>query len=293
MSLAWRVALVAVGAMVIVLGLGLVAVVRSEGQSGPQPPQPDTAEETLLLQVLDDEGYALGNVVVGIEPEDASPLTIFLALPASVLVPDGDDSTTLGSTPSSADTLAAVKAVEASLGLRIDAGLTLDRLAFAGLVDAVDGIWVELDRPVLLPSVDDGQWRTVGPGWEKLDGVAAADYALMRIPGEGEQARIDRFLTVLEKTLGRLPVTRERMRQLVTSLGSLAQSTVPTEDLVPFLMQVRWDVDTDETRTETLPVEVIRGGIRPASVPSPNADALLQALFPDARIPSANAGMTG
>lgn len=294
MSVAWRVVLVAVGALAIVLGLGLVAVVRSEGVPGPQPqPQPDAVEETLLLQVLDSEGYALGNVVLGIEPEDSSPLTVFLALPASTLVPAGDDSVTLGSTPSSADTLAAVTAVEDGLGLRIDAGLTLDRLAFAGLVDAVDGIWVDLDQPVLLPAVDDGEWRTVGPGWEKLDGVAAADYATLRIPGEGEQARIDRFLTVLEKTLGRLPWTREQMRQLLTSLGSLAQSTVPTEDLVPFLMQVRADVDAKETRTETLPVEVIRGGIRPASIASPGADALVQALFPDARISPAKAGMTG
>lgn len=293
MSVARRVVLVAVGALVIVLGLGLVAVVRSEGAPGPQPsPQPETVEETLLLQVLDSEGYALGNVVIGIEPEDSPPLTVFLALPASTLVPAGDDSVTLGSTPSSADTLAAVSAVENGLGLRIDAGLTLDRLAFAGLVDAVDGIWVELDQPVLLPAVD-GDWRTVGPGWEKLDGVAAADYATLRIPGEGEQARIDRFLGVLEKTLARLPATREQMRQLLTSLGSLAQSTVPTEDLVPFLMQVSSDVDAEKTRTETLPVEGIRGGLRPASIPTPEAAALLDELFPDARMPSPDAGMTG
>ena len=33
-----------------------------------------------------------------------------------------------------------------------------------------------------------------------------------------------------------------------------------------------------------LPVDVIRLGIRPASVPAPEAEALVQELFPDARL---------
>ena len=83
------------------------------------------------------------------------------------------------------------------------------------------------------------------------------------------------------------------MRQLLTSLGSLAQSTVPTEELVPFLMTVRSDVDFGRVRTEVLPVETIRGGARPASIAAPDADALVQALFPDARITPEESGMTG
>jgi hypothetical protein len=98
---------------------------------------------------------------------------------------------------------------------------------------------------------------------------------------------------VLVKVLERLPRTDDQMRQLLTSLGSLAASTVPTEDLVPFLMAVRSDVDFDRLREETLPVEIIRGGSRPASVASPDAEALVQELFPDARIEPEPAGMTG
>jgi len=166
MSVAQRVIIVAVGALVIVLGLGLLAIVRSDGVPAPEPsPTADPVEETMLLQVLDSDGYAIGNVVIGIEPPEVEPLTIMLAVPASLLVPQGDDSVTLGATPQAADTLAGVNAIEQGLGIRIDAGLTLDRLAFAGLVDAVDGIWVELDRPILLPAIggDNGR-RVLGPG---------------------------------------------------------------------------------------------------------------------------------
>ena len=295
MSVARRVILVAVGALVIVLGLGLVAVVRSEGVPTPDPtPTQDQVEQTLLLQVLDGDGYARGNVVIGIEPPANDPLTVLLAVPGSLVVPEGDDSVTLGLTPQSADTLAGVNAVEQGLGLRIDAGLTLDRLAFAGLVDAVDGVWIELDRAILLPAIgEEGRVRALGPGWVKMDGIAAADYAVMRFPGESEDERIDRFLRVLTAAIERMPRTDDQMRQLLTSLGSLAQSTDPTEELVPFLMSVRADVSFDRVRTEVLPVEIIRGGARPAAVAAPDADALLQALFPDARVTPDDAGVTG
>jgi hypothetical protein len=292
MSVAQRVIIVAVGALVIVLGLGFVAIVRSDGVPAPEPsPTAQPVEETMLLQVLDGDGYAVGNVVMGIEPPEVEPLTIMLTVPASLLVAAGDDSVTLGATPGLADTLAGVTAIEQGLGVRIDAGLTLDRLAFAGLVDAVDGIWVELDRPILLPAIggDNGR-RVLGPGWVKMDGIAAADYAVLRLPGETEADQIERFTGVLATTLERLPRSDDQMRQLLTSLGSLAASTVPTEDLVPFLMTVRADIDFRRLREETLPVETIRGGARPASVAAPDAEALVQRLFLDARVTAEQSG---
>lgn len=248
-------------------------------------------EGTLLMQVLDADGYAVGNVVIGIEPEESEPFTIMLAVPASLLVPEGDDSVTLGTTPSSADTLASVNAIEQGLGIRIDAGITLDRLAFAGLVDAVDGIWVELDRPILLPGIgEDSRRRVFGPGWAKMDGIAAADYAVLRLPGESEQDQVERFVGLLVDVLERLPRSDDQMRQLLTSLGSLAQTTVPTDDLVPFLMTVRADIAFGRFSEAILPVEIIRGGGRPASVSAPDAPALVEELFADARVTPVETG---
>ena len=292
MSVAQRVIVVAVGALVIVLGLGLVSIVRSEGVPVPDPsPTATPVESTLLLQVLDADGYAVGNVIIGIEPEESEPFTIMLAVPASLLVPEGDDSVTLGATPGSADTLASVDAIEQGLGIRIDAGITLDRLAFAGLVDAVDGIWVQLDRPILLPGIgEDSRRRVFGPGWVNMDGIAGADYAVLRLPGESEQDQVERFLGLLVDVVERLPWSDDQMRQLLTSLGSLAQTTVPTDDLVPFLMTVRTDSAFGRVGEEILPVEIIRGGGRPASVAAPDAETLIEELFPDARVTPAEMG---
>ena len=126
-----------------------------------------------------------------------------------------------------------------------------------------------------------------------MDGVAAADYAVLRIPGENDDDRMERFSAILRSVIAALPPTDDQLRQLVTSLGSLAQSTVPTEDLVPFLLSVRTDVEFGDVRIDTLPVEVIRGGARPASVAAPQAQSLVRVLFPDARVAADDAGMTG
>lgn len=289
MSVPLRVAIVAVGALLIVLGLGALALVRSNSDPQPSPgPSPSpTASQTqqlLLVQVLDEQEYAADNLIVGTQPPDRPELTTILTVPASLLVPAGDDTITLGMTPSVLDTLAGIKGIEGALHLTVNAGLRIDRLAFAGLVDGVDGVWLFVPSPVTLPAKDGGEPRVISPGWQRMEGVVAADYALARVPGESAQDRRDRFAGVLEAALYRLPDSPERMRQLVTSLGSMAQSTVPTEELVPFLLQVRHDLHFRQVERATLPVEVIREGIRPASVPAPEADALLDDLFPDARV---------
>jgi hypothetical protein len=132
-SVAARVLVVAIGALVIVLGFGAIALVRSDTDPRPEPlPSPIPIERTLLLQVLDHDGYALGNVVIGIEPPGEPETTTFLEVPSSLLVPVGDDSITLGQTPGNPDTLAAVDGVRDGLGLRIDARHTLERLPYAG-----------------------------------------------------------------------------------------------------------------------------------------------------------------
>lgn len=292
MNVPLRVFGVAVAALLVVMGFGAVAISRGDTSPAPQPsPTVSASGQLLLLQVLDGEGYAVGNAVIGIAPPAASPETVFLEVPASLLVPAGEDPVTLGAAPQSADTRAAIDGLALALDLRIDAGITMDRLAFAGLVDGVDGIWVKLSRPVILPDGDDGV-RIIGPGWVKMDGIMAADYAVVRIPGEGEAVRMDRFADVLDLVMSQLPSEPERMRQVLTSLGSLAKSTVPTEDLIPFLLQVRSDIRYQRTLVERLPVDVIRDGVRPASVPSIEAQPLLKELFPDARL-SATAGVTG
>jgi hypothetical protein len=263
-----------VGAAAIVLGL------RSNDEPPTPQPPPDVA--LLLIQYRDVSGYAAANVVVGTAASTIPTSTDgLLDLPASVLLPVGDDSVTLGATAQSSDTLASVQAVTDGLGIPIDAGLTIDRLALAGLVDGVRGVWVKVPEitPLDDPDGSSGVIRVVGPGWVLMDGVTAADYASTRLPGEPESAAADRFMAVLSSALERLPPSPERLAQFLTSLGSLASPTVPSGALVEPLLQARHAMRANSVTVGRLPVLVIRDGIRPASVPAPGWEREVTAVL--------------
>ena len=304
MSRALRFAVVAVAGLLVVLVLGAVSTLRSEERS-PEPATSSSASAAprpnpvglLLLQVSDASDYAPVNAVIGSAAGPQFTRTTVLEIPPSLLVPVDGTRIALGMTPEEPDTLAGVKGVRGELLLDVDASLTVDRLAFAGWVDGVDGIWLFLDDSLVLGGRDavvraGDAPRTVGPGWTRLDGPTAADYLLTPIPGESALARARRNAEVIEAAISRMPETPERLRHLVTSLGSLARPTVPTDDLVPFLLQVRADIRFGRVERAVLPVDVIRGGERGAAVPAPRAWVMLERLFPDSRI-TAEEGVTG
>ena len=299
MTRAVRFVVVAVVGVLIVVLLGVIStnrsgetatqdrtmgeVTASPSDPAPAPPAPDVG--VLLLQVLDATGYASVNVAIGVTPPAKRPRTSLLEIPPTLLVPAGESTVPLGRTPLQPDTLAAVDGVRRELRLDIDAGLEVDRLAFAGWVDGVNGVWLFVDDTfVTRPTSPDEEPRTVRPGWTRLDGLTATEYVLATLPGETAQEHHARAMEVVETVIARMPETPERMRQLVTSLGSLAQSTVPTDDLVPFLLRVRADIRFGRVDRAVLPVEVVRGGIRGASIPAPRAWVMLKRLFPDSRI---------
>lgn len=295
-----------VGALIVVL-LGIISSNRSgetatqeptkgavtTAPSDPSPAAPAPEVGLMLLQVLDATGYAGVNVAIGVTPPAKRPRTSILEIPPTLLVPVGESTVPLGTTPLQPDTLAALDGVRRELRLDIDAGLEVDRLAFAGWVDGVNGVWLFVDDTfVTRPTSPDEEPRIVRPGWTRLDGLTATEYVLATLPGETAQQRHARAMEVVETVIARMPETPERMRQLVTSLGSLAQSTVPTDDLVPFLLRVRADIRFGRVDRAVLPVEVVRGGIRGASVPAPRAWVMLKRLFPDSRI-APGADVTG
>lgn len=303
-----RFAVVAVVGVLVVVLLGVVSTSRSgdsaspaesdpasstASPSGSPPSIPPPRVEVLLMQVLDATGYASVNVALGITPPERRPRTSVLEIPPTLLVPVGDSSVPLGTTPLQPDTLAAVDGVRRELRLDVDAGLEIDRLAFAGWVDGVNGVWLFVDDTfVATATKPEEEPRVVRPGWTRLDGLIATQYVLATLPGETDRERHLRVMEVMEAVIARMPETPERMRQLVTSLGSLAQSTVPTDELVPFLLRVRADIRFGRVDRAVLPVDVVRGGIRGASVPAPRAWIMLKRLFPDSRIES-EAGVTG
>ncbi len=250
-----------------VIGIMLARSGEREPAALPSSPPKPTATElptragTVLLQLKDAAGNAVVNMLLGGEPTEHSGSR--LVLPPGLLIPT-PEVIPLGLTPGSADTLAAKNGVATLLLVRVDATLTLDRLALAGLVESVDGVSVDL-----------------GLGSVTLDGITAADYATALKSGESEADRQKRALVIVTAALRGLPDTDESMRQLLASLGSLARSTATNDELVPLLNQIYLDARSGTMLSAELPVTVVASGASGAVVVNGlAARELIERMFP-------------
>jgi hypothetical protein len=261
------IALVIVVVVAASAGIGLLLTNSTENEPAPLPQPSPTATVlpenpgTVLLQLKDAKGKAVINLLLGGQPAEHAGSSLFL--PSGLLIPT-PNVLPLQATPGSADTLAAKNGVSTLLRVRIDATLTLDRLALAGLVESVNGIAVDL-----------------GLGYVTLDGVTAADYATNLRPGESEADMQLRAREVLVQALRGLPETDEAMRQLLASLGSLARSTATNDELVPLLAQIRMDALSGNLLRANLPVTVVATGVTNSVVVNePVARVLIDQMFP-------------
>lgn len=274
----------AASAGVLLSAVTACSSVPDSGSDATVAPSPDAAIESSVLvwQVTDDWGYAVSNVVIGTLPLDESPNPRLAYVPASLLVEVGSEPAaviTLGETPWQPDSGVPAAATSRALDIPVDGSVTMDRLAFAGLVDAVGGAWIELPAAEELPPNEEGEVVILPAGLVRLDGITAAHYVTAPRPDEPELIGMERFAAVLGAVLRRLPVSPERIRQLVTNLGSLSRSTVDVDVVVTALDRARIGFRSQEEQQVFVSVDVIRGGARPASVLNEGGSRTVESMF--------------
>lgn len=263
-----------VAALVVIATIATLLIGRASSQAASTPPTGD--DPTLLLQVRDGD-RAVGNVVLVAGAEGAG----LLALPPTLLVPTPEP-VPLERTPGSPDTLAARDGVTALLGIRVDASVSVDRLALAALIDGTGG--VPLDVPErFVERAPDGTPVTIVPaGARVLDGTSAAAYAVVRQAGEAESARTARLLAVVSRVLASLPEQPDAVRAVVLSLGTSARASAPTDAIAGLLGDVR-AAAAQGTTAHVLPATTLVAGV--SSVPAePQAGALIATAFPGALV---------
>lgn len=239
------------------------------------------SDATMLLQFRDDSGDAVGTLLIG-----GGSSAAILALPPTLLIPTPQP-VTLASAPGERDTLAARNGVSALLGVRVDAVLTLDRLALAGLVDAVGGAPLDVPERVVERGPDGAVRRSIFPGARVLPGTSAAAYAMTRMDAEPESARMQRLAAVTGQVLAALPTDADALRALVVSLGASTRSSVGADETAATLARIRAAVDGG-VRVAALPVTVLVGDV--ASMPrEPEASAVVRSSFPHALLAAGQA----
>lgn len=287
--------ILAIVAGVLAVGTAAVFVLSQVGSAEPDPPVSMSAaptatsaptplaaptQRTLLLQVTNEQGRAVADVLIATGGDVNGGSRLFLSPITLVPVPRP---TPLEATTGSADTLQAKNGVSMLLGVRVDASVALNRLALAALVDAVGGVPIAVRESVRVTDESGAVVETVPLGARTLDGLTATTYALALQPGEPQSVRMRRFSEVLGRVLSGLPSEPEAMRQLVLSLGSLAKSTASNDELVDLLLLIQAESAAATVQGADLPTTTLRAN-GAAVMTRPEGPALVEALMPGARL---------
>ncbi|MCU0295927.1 MAG: LCP family protein [Candidatus Nanopelagicales bacterium] len=197
----------------------------------PDTPQESTGQ-TLLVQVRDPSLLAQGSVLMGVDPDQR--LNQLWWTPQWWIDQIGIQEVSaaeLGRKP----VTYAMQQVQNQTEVVVDDAWVLDRLAFAGLVDAVGGVRLDLAAPAAYLT-DDGTPALLPAGVQRLAGAAAADYVL-DTSLKDESARLQRFQAVWDQILRLFPTSQEKARTLIVSLGALSKTTMPAEELADLLSE--------------------------------------------------------
>lgn len=267
-------AAIAIAAVLVVAASAVTFALLRTPQSGTGasdvPPS-----RTLLLQVRDDAGRAVGNVLVSGGPPAAA-----IVLPRTLLVPVPEP-LPLEEAGALADTLASRDGVSTLLGARVDAALSIDRLSLAALVDAAGGAPLDVRTRIVERDDTGAVIASILPGARVLNGADAAAYALVPQPGETDEVRLTRLVDVLGRALLGLPAGTDDLRAVVVSLGSSARATEGTDAIVTVLQELRRALADGALQVVTLPVVTLVDGT--ASVmASPQGPGTVRGVLPGA-----------
>ncbi len=142
-------------------------------------------------------------------------------------------------TPAEAGAALAAETVENFLGVKIDYTAQVDFQGFQKLVDAIDGIIIDVPHAVLdaeYPTEDEGYMRLlIEPGLQHMDGITALRYARTR-HADSDFGRSQRQQQVIQAALGELKRRGmlgkiEAAPQLLSALRESVKTTLPIDDL--------------------------------------------------------------
>lgn len=240
--------------------------------TSPTPTPLPNEPASLLFQVRTDDGLAMVDSLWSTADRAAAVVQM---QPGLVIDAHTAGPMSLAEAARLPDTMASVDAVTDLLGVHVSAGLMLDRLAFAGLVDSGSGVAVNVTQTLVVKDPAGKVLVDLQPGSQVLNGIEAAYYITAIFADESDQQRAARVTDIETKVFASLSSEAERLRELLTSLGSLARSTVPPEQLVPILQQLQAESSTGEVTGDVLPATLVRGGMPGSYVVDPVAARIM------------------
>ncbi len=268
---------------------GILIVVAILVRALPAPevvPTPDdspaleTVESTALIAARDDTGAIAGAVLLGAHNVNPTGSWVDLQPGLSMDIAESGTVTLAMEGGWRPETIA--EQVGMQLGVWVDTVLVMDRLAFAGLVDSVGGVSVDVPRRIVAIDPSTGQRTVVArPGLRHMFGPTAARYALTLTPNETQLERMERFHQVLEHVILQLPGNPDRVRSILGSLGALARTLGSFDEIARILLQYQTAAAARGESEDVLPARFV-ATVRPTPSGESAGGRSPQSLLPDA-----------
>lgn len=230
-------------------GVVVVQVLSGRREQAPPAGRQVAAPQDTLLFAVEEEGKGLtSGAVIGV---GSSGLGAVLVPGSLVLeVPGAGRSPLRGATAQGPDS--AARALSDALRVRIDGTWTLTTSGLSALVDALGGIFVDVDQQVSLGTTV----VPAGPG-QRLAGVQAAAVAVAKADGETEEARLARFQQVMRGLLRALPATSAELGPLVSPRSGSSSTTLPVARLTDLLLRAHIAVTDGQESSSVVPLRAV------------------------------------
>jgi hypothetical protein len=252
-------------------------------------------ETTVLLQVKDGSGNALGNVVLVADKDEVAGKSDPSGRGAAVLIPSElsvesaalDSQPFGGSMPSAAP--AGKDALTTLLGVDVDGVWSMDELTFGALLNNLIGVTVNVDPASAAAVVDGNTGKPVfQAGSQDMTGEKAAYYALYRPKGESPDKQMARFGQVVQGMLAKIPHTASTTTAVLNSLAAVPDPALPNDKLAAILTALGAEEQSGRFAEQPLPVRPDGTGVMDLD----KASVVVKSLLGGAALAKDNGGLT-
>lgn len=269
------------GVLVVVLALLAAAFAVYLAKDAPDAPpttqEPQRTQRTLLFQVQGENGSAVASALLARDPEPRTGAALLIPPQVLVTVP-GTGSLPFGRALSTVPPEGSRNALSDLVGVTVDDGWVVTTTVLAQLIDALGGVPVDVDVPVV-----QGTSVLVNAGAQNLDGARAVQFLLYLAPEEQEQARLARLQEVLDGLINVLPREASELTAQLEVLGPRSVTTMELPALAEFVLGMAVADEAGLMQYDSLPVIAIDpgGGVQAFRVDPPKLTTVVDRLLAD------------
>jgi hypothetical protein len=284
-----RVQLIALAVALVLLVVGTGTWFLLGGDSGAKATQ-----TTVLLQVKNKDGNAVGNVVLVAAKTEVAGKADPHARGAALLIPSeltvesaALDSQPFGgampaTSPAGKDTLSSL------IGVEVDGVWSMDSLTFASLLNNLIGVNVDVDPASAAAVLGPDGKPLFQAGKQDLTGDRAAYYATYRGKDEPLAHQLARFGQVVDGMLAKIPHQAATTAAVLDSLAAVPDPALPNDRLAAILTALGGEEQAKRFDQQPLPLRGDGSGVMDLD----KASAVVKQLLGGASKAKDNGGLT-